>query len=251
MASVCCKLCPVTENITHLAYKPCGFPPTPALDTLEHSNPSLTLACPHRYVVCSVVRFVSVVVHKASTSPTFDPSWYAATPIVLSVLEVDIATTMASLPVFWPYLRLRGRGGVLDRIWVTHEIAVEVTPAEGEEEEGRQQHLGTAGATNERLHQLAREQTYKPWTTDTKGAGAGEGVEKEHQQQQQQTQRLGYGASVVMMRELGRTGTGGSEGEGEGLDLGLPFDGRRGRCSRSQSPMPIFSRGSKEGLLTR
>lgn len=225
------------------------------------SKPRLTCPTQHnRYVVCSVVRFASIVAHKASTWPTFDPSWYAATPIVLSILEVDIATTMASLPVFWPYLRLRGRGGVLDRIWVTHEIAVEVTSCstEGPGPHFLPNNTGTtpdgAGgggdrpAANETLHQMAREGTYKPWTTDVKAEGSDTGVGAEVGQQKQQ-QRLGYGASVVMMRELGRTGTGGSEGEG--LDLGLPFDGCRGRCSRSQSPMPIFSRGSKEGLLTR
>lgn len=213
----------------------------------------------HRYVVCSVVRFASIVEHKASTWPTFDPSWYAATPIVLSILEVDIATTMASLPVFWPFLRLRGRGGVLDRIWVTHEIAVEVTSCSTEGPGPHFLHNNNTGTTpdgagggggrpaaNERLHQLVREGTYKPWTTDVKAEGTDVGAGAEVGQQQR---RLGYGASVVMMRELGRTGTGGSEREG--LDLGLPFDGHRGRCSRSQSPMPIFSRGSKEGLLTR
>ncbi|PSR88581.1 hypothetical protein BD289DRAFT_498805, partial [Coniella lustricola] len=70
-------------------------------------------------VVCSIYRFVSIVQHKAATSPTFDPTWYGATAIVLSIIEVDIATTMASLPVFWPYLRRN-----IDRIMITHEVEV-------------------------------------------------------------------------------------------------------------------------------
>jgi hypothetical protein len=69
--------------------------------------------------VCSICRLVSVVNNRAATYPTLDPSWYACVPAVLSVLEVNLATICASLPVFWPVINEN-----LGRILVTHEIDV-------------------------------------------------------------------------------------------------------------------------------
>lgn len=71
-------------------------------------------------MICSISRFVSLVQTKATTSPTFDPTWYGSTAIVLSILEVDIATTMASLPVFWPYIRRNIDNGIM----ITHEVKI-------------------------------------------------------------------------------------------------------------------------------
>lgn len=56
------------------------------------------------------------------TSPTFDPSWYGASTCILSILEVDLATVVASLPVFWPHLRRN-----IDKIMITREVEVKVT----------------------------------------------------------------------------------------------------------------------------
>lgn len=76
--------------------------------------------------LCSISRFVIVVDNRATTYPEFDPTWYGGTAIALSVLEVNIATIVAALPVFWPLLRRN-----LDRIFVTHEVEVKVTSSEG------------------------------------------------------------------------------------------------------------------------
>ncbi|KAI7782731.1 uncharacterized protein LA080_012922 [Diaporthe eres] len=73
-------------------------------------------------VICSVIRFILIVHTRATTSPTFDPSWYGASTCILSILEVDLATVMASLPVFWPHLRRN-----IDKIMITREVEVKVT----------------------------------------------------------------------------------------------------------------------------
>lgn len=73
-------------------------------------------------VICSVIRFILIVHTRATTSPTFDPSWYGASTCILSILEVDLATVVASLPVFWPHLRRN-----IDKIMITREVEVKVT----------------------------------------------------------------------------------------------------------------------------
>ncbi|KAL1851643.1 hypothetical protein Daus18300_012516, partial [Diaporthe australafricana] len=73
-------------------------------------------------VICSVIRFILIVHTRATTSPTFDPSWYGASTCILSILEVDLATVVASLPVFWPHLRRN-----IDKIMITREVEVQVT----------------------------------------------------------------------------------------------------------------------------
>lgn len=60
-----------------------------------------------------------MVNNRAATYPTLDPSWYACVPAVLSVLEVNLATICASLPVFWPVIKEN-----LGRILVTREVDV-------------------------------------------------------------------------------------------------------------------------------
>lgn len=68
----------------------------------------------------SIWRLQSIVETRATTLPTFDPTWYGATPIVLSSMEVCLATICASLPVFWPVLK-KNLGPY---IMVTHEVRV-------------------------------------------------------------------------------------------------------------------------------
>ncbi|KAH8195301.1 hypothetical protein TruAng_010524 [Truncatella angustata] len=68
----------------------------------------------------SIWRTATIVDHKATTSPTFDPTWYGPISVLLATLEVDIATICASVPVFWPVLTSK-----LDKIFVTKEIQIE------------------------------------------------------------------------------------------------------------------------------
>ncbi|KAI0130455.1 hypothetical protein BJ170DRAFT_315599 [Xylariales sp. AK1849] len=68
----------------------------------------------------SIWRLATIVDHKATTSPTFDPTWYGPISILLANLEVDLATICASVPVFWPVLTSK-----LDKILVTQEIKIE------------------------------------------------------------------------------------------------------------------------------
>lgn len=55
--------------------------------------------------ILSIWRLAAIVRTQATTHPTFDPTWYGPTPIVLAALEVDVAVISAALPVFWPVLR--------------------------------------------------------------------------------------------------------------------------------------------------
>lgn len=71
---------------------------------------------------CSIIRFASQVTNKAGTYPSFDPTFYGSSVTVLSVLEVNIATIAATLPVFWPHLRRN-----IEAIMVTREVSVKIT----------------------------------------------------------------------------------------------------------------------------
>lgn len=74
-----------------------------------------------RASIFSILRLASIIDTTATTSPTFDPTWYGATPIVYAALEVDIATITAALPVFWPMLvKFSNRTQIL----VTREVKV-------------------------------------------------------------------------------------------------------------------------------
>ena len=92
----------------------------------------------------SIWRLQSIVETRAATFPTFDPTWYGTTPIVLSCMEVDLAAVCASLPVFWPVIQ-KSIGSV---IIVTHEVKItreqrrvgnESTPAGNDNVELRRQ----------------------------------------------------------------------------------------------------------------
>ncbi|KAF3765022.1 hypothetical protein M406DRAFT_331336 [Cryphonectria parasitica EP155] len=183
-------------------------------------------------VLCSIFRFVSIVDHKAATYPTFDPTWYGPTAIVLSILEVDLATIMASLPVFWPYLRRN-----IDRIMITHEIEVKVTEQHFTQIDDR----GLEGGRNTRSHEGVRSESaagaaaYTPWMD-------GDG----HRSNSSAGLKMG---EVVMMRTLGRSGTDeGSESSPTGDDM--PFDGSRNAApQRSPQRAAFLTRDSKEILL--
>ncbi|KAH8887860.1 hypothetical protein GQ53DRAFT_872620 [Thozetella sp. PMI_491] len=70
-------------------------------------------------IFVSIWRLASIVEHKATTYPTFDPTWYVPISMVLSCVEVDLASMCASAPVFWPTLRDQ-----VMKIFVTQEIAI-------------------------------------------------------------------------------------------------------------------------------
>lgn len=101
-----------------LFFLPLFFPPllSFSLRTTHLTN------TPSSSVACSVVRFAYIIKTKATTYPTFDPTWYGTYSTVLSVVEVDLATVVASLPVFWPHLRRN-----IASILITHEIEVKIT----------------------------------------------------------------------------------------------------------------------------
>ncbi|KAK6956054.1 hypothetical protein Daesc_001324 [Daldinia eschscholtzii] len=64
-------------------------------------------------------RLATLVEHRATTSPTFDPTWYSPISIVLGAVEVNVASICASVPIFWPSLKAR-----LDEIFVTREVTI-------------------------------------------------------------------------------------------------------------------------------
>ncbi|KAH9905258.1 hypothetical protein F4778DRAFT_698996 [Xylariomycetidae sp. FL2044] len=67
----------------------------------------------------SVARLVTVTEHRATTSPTFDPTWYSPSSMMLGLIECIAAAICASIPVFWPVLTAQ-----IDAIFVTHEIKI-------------------------------------------------------------------------------------------------------------------------------
>lgn len=167
---------------------------------------------------------MSLVEHKATTYPTFDPTWYGPTAIVLSILEVDIATIMASLPVFWPYLRRN-----IDRIMITHEIEVKVTENFTQlEDDGHSGARASSGLGGHIEGRRSEGVPYTPWVDGARGQASTMGGKMRN--------------DVVMMRDLGRAGT-------EESELGLPFDGTQNQSIRSPSRTHFLRRESKEILL--
>jgi hypothetical protein len=67
----------------------------------------------------SIWRLVAIIQHRAATWPTFDPTWYGPSVVILGLMEVNAASICACVPVFWPVLSAR-----LDNIFVTQEIEI-------------------------------------------------------------------------------------------------------------------------------
>ena len=59
------------------------------------------------------------IYYKTGYYPTRDPTWYGPKSILLIVLEVNIASICASVPIFWPVL-----APFLGNIFVTREFSV-------------------------------------------------------------------------------------------------------------------------------
>ncbi|KAH8669128.1 hypothetical protein BX600DRAFT_497070 [Xylariales sp. PMI_506] len=70
-------------------------------------------------VFVSIWRLQGLIEHRAATAPSFDPTWYAPVTVLLSTIELDLASMCASLPVFWPVLT-----DTLGEIFVTKEVQV-------------------------------------------------------------------------------------------------------------------------------
>ncbi len=78
-----------------------------------------TLLTPNSVNAFSMWRLATLVQHRATTSPTFDPTWYSPISVVLGALEVNISSICASVPIFWPRLKAR-----LGDIFVTREVII-------------------------------------------------------------------------------------------------------------------------------
>ncbi|CAN8100385.1 unnamed protein product [Discula destructiva] len=187
-------------------------------------------------VICSIFRFTSIVDHEATTSPAFDPTWYGPEAFILSVLEVDIATIVASLPVFWPYLRRN-----IDRIMVTHEIEVKVTEnfTQIDDQTDDLGKLSGRHSDGRRSEQNA----YAPWEdsegASTSGGGGGGGGLKLKSE------------TMMMMRSLSRrTRTRTTDEESGEIDLqDLPYDGSQSPTPRTPRRVAFTTRESNEVLL--
>ncbi|KAI1183108.1 hypothetical protein F5B17DRAFT_153529 [Nemania serpens] len=69
--------------------------------------------------IISIFRLYTIIKYRAGTYPVIDPTFYGPQSIVLAALEVDLASIVASVPVFWPVLT---HGW--DAIFVTQEVHV-------------------------------------------------------------------------------------------------------------------------------
>ncbi|KAI8955111.1 hypothetical protein F4801DRAFT_586985 [Xylaria longipes] len=71
--------------------------------------------------VISIWRLHTIIQTRAGTYPVIDPTFYAPQSIVLAALEVDLASIVASIPVFWPLLTQNwGAIFVTQEVHVTH-----------------------------------------------------------------------------------------------------------------------------------
>lgn len=69
--------------------------------------------------VFGIWRLTTVVQHRSTTYPTFDPTWYSPISLIQACLEVDAASICASITVFWPVIAEKFNG-----IFVTNEIII-------------------------------------------------------------------------------------------------------------------------------
>lgn len=67
----------------------------------------------------AIWRLATVIEHKSTTYPTFDPTWYGPASLLLGVIEVNLASICACVPIFWPILTAS-----VERIFVTQEIKI-------------------------------------------------------------------------------------------------------------------------------
>ncbi|KAB5578892.1 hypothetical protein GE09DRAFT_952291 [Coniochaeta sp. 2T2.1] len=70
-------------------------------------------------ITLSTWRIYETIYYKGGWYPTHDPTWYGPKSILLMVLEVNVASICASVPIFWPVI-----SPFLGAIFVTHEFSV-------------------------------------------------------------------------------------------------------------------------------
>lgn len=73
----------------------------------------------------SVWRLQSIIENEAGLEPYPDFTWWTPISIILSCLEVDLAITCASMPIFWPVFQKS-----FAAIFVSHQIEVVETRVE-------------------------------------------------------------------------------------------------------------------------
>jgi hypothetical protein len=79
------------------------------------------LTCPSVCAV-SIGRLISLSVNRAGTVPILDMPYHTPVVYLFSVLEVNLAITAASIPIFWPVISTLAT----NKIWVVNEIEVRV-----------------------------------------------------------------------------------------------------------------------------
>ena len=72
----------------------------------------------------SIWRLQTIVQYQAGYSPTYDPTWYGPISLLLGVLEVNVSSLCASVPIFWPVI-----SPYLGTIFVTREIDIQIQHA--------------------------------------------------------------------------------------------------------------------------
>ena len=108
------------------------MPHRPAIPT-SHPFPVLPRASPLTRPPLSVIllsawRIQDTVYHRTGWYPTHDPTWYGPKSIFLIVLEVQVASICASVPIFWPILSAH-----LGAIFVKHEFTVDYEPRDSDD----------------------------------------------------------------------------------------------------------------------
>ena len=102
-------------------------------------------------IVVSTWRLAAIVEHQAGWKPELDFTYYAATPILLACLELDIAVLAASMPIFWPIL-LRIVPGIKvmkeihvsrERRWGASEVELETGSQTSQAELRRKERKGS------------------------------------------------------------------------------------------------------------
>ncbi len=78
-----------------------------------------SLPPPHSVVTLSVWRVYLTIIYKTGWLPTHDPTWYGSLSILLIILEINVASICASVPIFWPVI-----SPLLGSIFVTREFSV-------------------------------------------------------------------------------------------------------------------------------
>jgi hypothetical protein len=75
----------------------------------------------------SVWRLFTIVQHRAGLLPYPDFTWWSPPSFILSCLEIDLAITCASIPIFWPVVQKS-----LSAIFVSVEVEIKEDQVEDE-----------------------------------------------------------------------------------------------------------------------